>query len=116
MSFDVSITYGAVDTPIAIAGTVLPEETAESAVNITVRLPKEHGVNHYCVRITSTEREQVNIHPFLVLAPGATPTIEVEALAGDFAHAVMVQARIADGPVVRDTCPMGCAVLLEPIF
>jgi hypothetical protein len=114
MSFDVSITYGAADTPIAISGTVLPEEIPESAVNITARLPKEHGVNQFCVRITSLERELVNVRPFLILAPGATPTIEVEVLSGDFAHMVAVQARIAEGPIASGMCPMGGTIVLEP--
>jgi hypothetical protein len=113
MSFDVSITYGAADAPIAISGTVLPDHIPESAVNITVRLPKEQRVNQFCVRISSADTEHVNVRPFLILPSGAMPTIEVEALTGDFAHMIAVQAQIADGPIMSGTCPMGCALVLE---
>ena len=115
MSFDVTLTYGAANTPLTISGTVHPEGTV-SSVTITVRLPKEHGTNAYAVRTTSTERVSVNVVAYHILAPSATPIIEVEALTGDFVHTVQVQARLADGPVVGDMCPMGCSITLAPTW
>jgi hypothetical protein len=113
MGFDVSISYGTANTPIAISGVVHPEEITASAVNIRVRLPKEAGANQYTVRISSSEKESVFVTARHILQATAVPQIEVEAVSGDMNHAVEVQAQVADGPIMRGACPMGCTVTLS---
>jgi hypothetical protein len=115
MSFDATITYGAAETPLVVSGTVLPEGAAPVAVQIRVKLPREQGTNRHSVRMESAEGVALNVLGYHLLAASATPVIEVEALTGDFAHALDVQAHLADGQIMRGMCPMGCTVELEPV-